>query len=117
MTNIKLRQLAQYLAKSNKIKKSDTRFILSKLDPKDLRILLSCLKDEVQKNTLELTISDKLSSTLLKKLQDMFQVNNINVYEDASLGAGMKVKQYDMIYDLSVKSQVEFVVSEIENTL
>jgi len=117
MTDIKLRQLAQYLAGLNKIRKSDAKFILSKLNPKDLRTLFSYLKDEIQKNTLELTVSDKPSSPLLKELQERFQVENINISEDPSLGSGMRIKNYDMIYDLTVKSQIKYLVSEVENNL
>ena len=117
MNDIKLRQLAQYLVSSSKIKKVDTRLILSKLSPRDLRILFSYLNDEIQKDTLELTVSDKPSSILLRELQDRFQVQNINVFEDPTIGGGMKVKKYDMIYDLSVKSQIEHIVSNIENDL
>ncbi len=86
---------------------------LHALLPRTLEYLEAYNKIEISWNTADVTLGimdeDKnLVSEILKKL-DISKTNNVSVKEDKSLIAGFIVKHQGLIYDGSIKSQLQLL--------
>lgn len=116
MTNYIFKNFAANVSRSG-IKRKDISRILSLLSLSEIRILLRELKLENEKNSLEATFSDNPSPRTKNELSKKFPDSNISVSVDKSIGAGLKVRKFDMIYDLTVKSKIKNVINTLEEEL
>lgn len=112
MTNYIYKKLAESIA-NEKVSKKDALKILSLLSISELRTLLRELKLAEEKNILEATLADELDPALKKKLVDKFPDSKLTINVDRKIGAGIKVRKFDMIYDFTVKSKLENIVNKL----
>src|SRR3989344_4993652 len=116
MTNYIYKNLAGSVA-NRKILRRDALKILSLLSISELRTLLRELRLADEKNTLDATLSDEPSPALKKKLADKFPDSKLTINVDKKIGAGIKVRKFDMIYDFTVKSKLENIVGKLEEEI
>lgn len=117
MAKLSLKKIAKTIAEENTISSKNASFIMKELSLKDLKNLLSFLKHEALKNNIETISSDKLPVSIKDMLSKKFTGKHITETVDATLGAGMKVKAYDMIYDLTVMGHLKQIALKIEDSL
>ncbi len=117
MINVSLKKVAAKIAEDNTLSEKDAQKIINNLSLKELKVLASLLKTEDEKNTIEIVSSDELSKETKKVLLQKF--NNMRIKEkvDKNLGAGIKIKAYDMIYDLTLKGSIGQIVENVEDSL
>jgi hypothetical protein len=116
MTNYLINNLASTLSKG-KINKKEGGKILSLLDPSDLRKLLYRMRLEDEKNTVDVILSDDPNHEVKKSLLTNFPGANLRININKNIGAGVMIKHYDMIYDLTVKAKLENLVRNLEDNL
>lgn len=75
----------------------------------ELKAYLRELKEILDKNTVYVTIpsNDKLTQDAKRIFSKTFPGKNIKVAVDPSLISGVRIKNYDMIYELSLRAQLE----------
>lgn len=91
--------------------------MLAKLSLKDLKKFLHFLKNELIKSRVEVASSDKLPQETQIALSKKFKGKHMVQKVDQNLGAGMLVKTYDMIFDLTVMGNVKQIAQKIEDAL
>ena len=116
MTNYLIKNFAENVVKE-KIGKKEAVKILSLLDMESLRKLLYALLLEQEKNSVEVTLADEPDTKLKKSIHAKFPNANIGINSDKNIGAGIKLKHYDMIYDLTVRSKLENLIKNLEEDL
>ena len=90
------------------------------LKRRELKAYLRELKELIDRNTVYITLSsdDELSSEARRIFSKTFPGKNIKVNLDPSLLGGVRIRDYDMIYELSLRDQLEEAlksVTEYEN--
>lgn len=83
--------------------------IIKLLKPKEIKQYIKTLKNIENKNTVLVTFADK---EVMKEIPVMTVINKlfkgrIKINEDKALIAGIKIVDYDMVYDLSLKEKIE----------
>lgn len=117
MVTSNLRKLAASISENDTISGKNSQKILENLTLNELKKLTVYLKNEEEKNTLEVIASDSLSKELKIELLKRFRGMRIKETLDKNLGAGIKIKAYDMIYDLTLKGSIDNIVEKIEDSL
>ncbi len=117
MATINLRKLAASISENNSVSDKNSQKILENLNLSELKELAAFLRNEEEKNTLEVVSSDNLSQESKKELLKHFSGMRIKENLDKNLGAGIKIKAYDMIYDLTLKGSIDSIVEKIEDSL
>ncbi|MGE5041750.1 MAG: F0F1 ATP synthase subunit delta [Candidatus Levyibacteriota bacterium] len=117
MNDYYLKKLAASIAQDGEIKGANAQRVLKTLSLKDLKKFLSFLKTELLKSTVEVSSSDKLVAETKQLLAKKFQGKHLVEKVDENLGAGMMVKSYDMIYDLTVMGSIKEIAQKIEDTI
>lgn len=114
MNNLMIGRFAKNIGENNSISQKNVKAILSKLSAKDLRTLFRELKKESLKNTVTITASEKMSQEIKKDISRMFQNKTMLFKEDKTIGAGIRIKTYDMIYDLSLSGKIKRIAENLE---
>lgn len=117
MAGLSLKKVATSISEENNISEKNADKILESLSVKELKNLASFLKSENEKSTVEVTSSDSLSYESKQLLEKKFKGMRIQENIDKNMGAGILVKAYDMIYDLSLKGSINQIVQKIEDNL
>lgn len=92
-------------------------YVLQKLNKNELKIYSRYLKNEIEKNKVIITTSEKLSTEDTKKFKDFFPGKNVFFETDAALGGGIKVKTQNDIIDLSIKNYIDNTINSVKNDL
>ena len=88
--------------------------IVKYLNKKDLRVFIKNLKLIDDKNTVTVFVSDKKFDKLLKKhVGQIFKGKKIEIKEDNELIAGIRIKDFDNIYELNLKNTITNIVNFI----
>lgn len=114
MNNANISQFAKVIAGNNRISDKDADIVLKKLSIGNLRTLLKSLKTEENKKTVIVLTREKLTENEKKQITSFFSDKRVFFEEDASVGAGMKIKSYDMIYDLSLGGVISRLAENLE---
>lgn len=114
MNNLFIGKFAKQIGKHNSISQSDAKTILNNLSAIDLKILFRELKNESLKNTVTITSSEKIPLNMRKEISQMFQNKALSFKEDPTIGAGIRIKTYDMIYDLSLSGKIKRIAENLE---
>lgn len=117
MSKLNLKKAANNIGEENSISSQNAEYIIDKLSLKDLKQFLSLLKNAELKNKVVAMSSEKLTDTIRTMLSNKFQKKHIRETVDSSMGAGIKVKAYDMIYDLTVLGRLKQIALKIEDSL
>lgn len=112
-----LKILASIILTSKTIKKSEYSRIIKVLSAKELKLLVKYLIEGKVKNTVYITTSDALSKKDKTAFEQMFKEKNVVLETDPKIGLGVKVKDYDMEYDLTLDSSLRNIVRKVEEEL
>jgi len=102
-----LKHLAELTAKEKTISKKTGDFILKSLNRKNVKIFLHFYRNELQKKRTYVTTASVLSSESLKSLKNLFKEKIIVSNIDSNVGAGIKVRQEDIIIDYTFKRYID----------
>lgn len=112
-----LKNLAKHIASQGGLKQSEAKKLKELLSPADLRKLSQTLLLEQEKVTAYITTADELSKKGMDEIMAAFPNKRIVANVDKKIGAGLRAQVYDMIYDLSVKSNITRITKELEEEL
>lgn len=74
----------------------------------DLKIYIKSLKDLESRNTVFITVaSNENMPNLLKEFEKLFPNKKISIELDPTLMAGIRIVDYDNVYELSIKDILE----------
>ena len=104
-----IKLLAKKSIKNNRFDAVMIKKIASLLKRSDLKTYLKELKDLREKNTVYLSIPSNgiLEEEAKKFFAKNFSGKQIEVTLDPSLIGGIRVRNYDMIYEISLKDELE----------
>ena len=101
-----LKQLAGASFRRNKLDSERVRFISKKLKRSDLKTYIRYLKRADEENTVRIFISSD-SKSLEREIRKMFEKiypnKEIEIGEDESLIAGIKILDGDIVYELNLR--------------
>lgn len=117
MNTHKAKEMAQLVITNGKISQSDAAKIIKLLKPRDLAKFMKILKRELEKETIHITSAIEVDAKTVHELQAVFKSKIAIQHVDEKIGAGLSVQAYDMIYDLSVKSEIERLAQRAEEEL
>lgn len=107
MDDYKARLVARQIAITGEISSTNAQKIIKILKNKDLVKFSRILNQELEKQTVHVVSADEIDRETLTKLKSLFPNKQIQNTVDGKIGAGIQVQVYDMIYDLSVKSEIK----------
>lgn len=114
MKQIKKLALASY-TKSNLDYSLVKKFIKS-LNRSELKEYVKTLKNIENRKSVIVTVVDiSFTSDVIKKIKSIFKGKRVLIKEDKSLIAGIKISDYDMVYELSLKNKIDKIISFINN--
>ncbi len=88
--------------------------IVKFLNRKELKVYIRALRLIESKNTVIVTTADISTSNFLEKqISEVFEGKKVNIKEDKNLIAGIKIEDYDNIYEFNVKNTIENIVEYI----
>lgn len=110
MKNTHLKEFAKHIVE-NGISATEAKKILSLLSIQDLKIFERFLRQELEKQTVYITVSEELDQKTNSELTHLFKNKRIVKNVDSKIGGGINARVYDMIYDLSIKNSIERVAT------
>ncbi len=87
--------------------------ITKALNRSDLRKYINALKLIAQKSTVKVWTSTNLDKKTQESLKSLFKGKKIQTLKDEDLLAGIKIQDFDNIYDLNIKNTLNTMVSHI----
>lgn len=115
MTKRLLQQLVLASYIHNKLDAHNVDEISQRLDRQDLKAYLRALKLMEQKKKVYIALPKaSVYNTSKKDLEHLFPEKELIVEEDPSLLLGMRVVDNDMVYEMSLKNQLESILDEVE---
>lgn len=114
MKQIKKLALASYT--KNNLDYSLVKKFKKNLNRSELKEYVTALKNiENKKNVVVTVVDTSFSTDLIKKMESIFKGKKILVKEDKSLIAGLRITDYDMVYELNLKNKIDKIVNFINN--
>lgn len=107
MNDQKAKIIAKQLTSTGAIPADEAMKIIKLLKPRDLVKFSRILRKEMDKQTVHVTSADALDHETDTKLKSIFSGKIIIKTVDTKIGAGIRAQVYDMIYDLSTKSEIK----------
>lgn len=111
MNQIKKLVIASYT--QNKLDEIKVGKIAKLLNKTELREYIKALKAFESKNTVIVTLADSKDKSLSKDFSKLFKDKKIVIREDKSLLAGVKIEDYDDIYEFNLKNKIDNIVNFI----
>lgn len=111
--DIKKLALSSY-TKEN-LDENKTLRIANLLKKGDLRQYLKTLKLIEKKNTVKVTVSSKPDISIQTNLKKIFKHKKIIVKEDNNLIAGIKIEDFDNVYEFNLSNTLKNIVNYISN--
>ncbi|MEK7186571.1 MAG: hypothetical protein AAB675_04415 [Patescibacteria group bacterium] len=118
MTTKKIRKLAEITYVDREINRNILKKASLKLTKKELKIYIKSLKNIQKKIFLKVYVPSKKIFTIefRKSLEKFFENKELEVIEDPSLMAGLRIVDNDMIYELNLKDSMENMVDYLQKT-
>lgn len=114
MTKKQIVQLIQASYTKDALDSKKVEKIASLLSRYDLKQYIRGLKLSEKAKTISLVLPDaKLYNSTKKNFEEAFKNKRIVVEEDPSLLLGIKVIDNDMVYDMSLKNNLETFAKEV----
>lgn len=114
MKKMKKFALASY--KKNNLDYSLVMKIVKNLSRSELKEYVRAIKNIENSKNVEVTVVDSiLAADLIRKMESIFKGKKIVVKEDKSLIAGIKISDYDMVYELNLKNKINKIIDFINN--
>ncbi len=113
MSKKEIQQLVEASYTKDTLDSKKVEKIASLLSRNDVKLYIRGLKLSEKAKTISLVLPDaKLYNSTKKSLEDIFKNKRIIVQEDPSLLLGIKVIDNDMVYDMSLKNNLETFAQE-----
>ena len=112
-----IRKLVEKSYKNNALDKKTVQKIASLLTVKELRVYIKLLKLQEQRKTVTISLAEKSSKIGLSQknsFKKLFKHKNIAFNSDESLLGGVRVVDYDIIYDISLKGILEDIALKMQ---
>ena len=111
MNQIKKLVIASYT--QNKLDEKKVGKIARLLNKSELREYIKAIKAFEKKNTVIVTLSDGKNKELAKDFTSLFKDKKIVIREDKSLLAGVKIEDFDDVYEFNLKNKIDNIVNFI----
>ncbi|OGH02464.1 MAG: hypothetical protein A2798_02290 [Candidatus Levybacteria bacterium RIFCSPHIGHO2_01_FULL_37_17] len=106
MKNIKQLALASYT--DNKLDNKKILRIVNKLSRKEIKFYLKKIKLLESKNTIMVTLVDRnTDKKIINDIRKIFKNKNVVINEDKALLAGIRILDFDNLYEYDLKSKIE----------
>lgn len=107
-----LQQLAQSILSQKVVSNATVDFVM-KQSRRDIKTLLSYLRSEYHKMTVEVTSARTLSGDAQKKIESRYQDKNIVYNINEKLGGGIIVRDNDDVYDFSARAFLNMTIEKL----
>lgn len=109
-----IKQLAQFSFTKENLDEKKVLRIAKLLDKRDLRQYIKELKLKINKNTIKVSVSSKLDKETENSLKTIFKNKKMEIIEDKDLIAGIKIEDFDNIYELNLKNTLDLMINYIK---
>lgn len=111
----KIKKLAQLAANNKSIPKDIEEFVLTILSKQELKDFLSYYKFELDNKRLYVTAAKELSTHEKTLLESLFNNKELVIDIDNSLGAGLLLKNNDIVIDFSFRGFIDETITKLKN--
>lgn len=111
----KLKKLAVIAAENKTIPSEIEQFVLTKLNKKELKTFLHFYRLALSKKRLYVTTPFPISNDELENLKNLYKNKEIINSIDESLGAGIKLKNDDLVIDFTFKKYINDTIDILKN--
>ncbi len=111
----KLKNLAEIAAKNDRIPNDISNYIFTFLSKQELKIFLGFYKNALDKKRVYITTSGNLSTESLKSLKNIYKDKELIIEIDPTLGAGIKIREKDMITDFTFKKYIDQTIDSLKD--
>lgn len=115
MKDTQIKLLATSLIENEIDKKIAERIL--KLQKRDLKKLLFYLKKQIDEKKVYVLSAEELDSNTVKELRKIFTGKEIVEETDKTAIGGLKIRQKDIILDMTIKNTIEQTIKKLENSL
>lgn len=102
---------------NNQINQNLASFIFNRLSKSDLKKYLFYIKMVLKEKTLYITSAFEMNNEIKEKLENSFKDKKTIFSVDATLGAGLIIKNGDNVIDTSIKGTINQVVKTLKSEL
>lgn len=114
MTNKKVKQLANLSYLKNSLDEKSVKKISSKLNRKDLKEYIKMLKMLEKKKIVTVSLpTNAVDKQMQKNLIEIFKGKKIIFKIDKNLIAGIKIVDFDNVYDFSLNNKLDNIIANI----
>ncbi len=110
-----INQLAALSFSAGKLDPKRVSKISTRLSKTNLRSYIKALKMLINKNSVKIFVSTKLDKKFTNELKEIFKDKNVQIELDKTLIAGIKIKDYDTIYDFNLKNSFKSMLDGIKS--
>jgi|SRR3989338_2936922 len=111
MTTRDIKKMALLSFKNENLDEQIVLKIAKMLSKKDLRQYIKTLRLIDRKKTVVVSIANKTNVSLQAKLTKIFKDKKIIIKEDKNLIAGIKIEDFDNVYEFNLKNTLENIVN------
>ncbi len=111
MKQIKKLVIASYT--KNYLDEKKVAKIATYLSKSKLREYIKALRAFERQNTVVVTLTDANEKTVVEDFSKLFKDKKIVIKEDKSLIAGVKIEDFDDVYEFNLKEKINNIVSFI----
>jgi F0F1-type ATP synthase delta subunit len=115
MNNKDIKKLALSSYIKNELDEKKALKIAKLLNRIELKEYIKAIKLLEKKLTVTVYSPKKIGSYTRKQLQEIFKNKKIIVKEDKSLIAGIRIEEYDDVYDLNLENTLKNIIEYINN--
>lgn len=111
----KIKKLALIAAENSKVPKDIEKFVLTKMSKQELKDFLRFLRIELDKRRVYVMSSEKLLPDNITIIKRLFGDKEIIETIDKSVGAGLKIRNNDLVIDFTFKNFINDTIEKIKN--
>jgi F0F1-type ATP synthase delta subunit len=109
-----IKQLAEQSYKGKNLDEGKVKKIAGKLNKEDLRVYIKDLKNLENRKTVRITIADEaIVPEIKKRFEKIYPDKKIFIEVDPELMVGIRVVDYDNIYELSLQESLETMINSV----
>jgi hypothetical protein len=109
-----IKQLAMQSFTNGQLDEGKLQKIWKRLARSEQRVYLKFLKIVSSRNSVKITVASKLDKESQNTLKKIFKNKKIEITQDNELLAGIKIQDYDTIYDLNLKNSLNSMVNFVK---
>jgi F0F1-type ATP synthase delta subunit len=114
----KIKKLAEHSFSNGKFDGKILTLVSSKLKKKDLKIYIKALRNIREKRIVKVYIPNMgiLTESFRSSLKKFFNNKELLFIEDKSLIAGIRIIDYDIVYELNLKDSLENMIRHVQKS-